>query len=275
MITLSHRGLDLDQAGAPGESTIAAFEIALQRGFGLEVDLQMLSDGAFLIWHDYDLGRWSQGQRREHWRDLDSKEVRELETQHGRLCWWNDLIKLHSQYPHLWIAVHLKAKNQTEQILGRWREELKKLPSRRRFLVFDLLPSVAKDYRRSFSDLGLAVSVADPFDVNRFSSVTGGTLIPFAEAVSSLQGTCDWLWLDEWDRKAQGGGQKDLYSRETIQNAHDHGFKVAAISPELHMGEGHEDAERPDQLRNRWRAMAQAEIDAICTDYPTRLIDSF
>lgn len=274
MIVLSHRGLDLGKPGFAGESTRAAFETALASGFGLEVDLQMCADGSFLLWHDYDLRRWTRGRQTGEWQELSSAEIRSLEGRFGQLCWWDDLIVLHARYPDAWIAVHVKAHNQTDLFLGRWRDELRKLSSREKILAFDLFPSVARELRDAFSDLGLAVSVANDFDVKRFTSRTGGTLSTLDEALDRVSGVCDWLWFDEWDRKAADGSVKDLYSPEVVLRAHEGGFKLAAISPELHAQDGHEDASSAGALEERWRRIRAAGIDAICTDYPTRLIES-
>ncbi len=113
--------------------------------------------------------------------------------------------------------------------------------------VFDLYPSVARELRATFSDLGLAVSACHPYDVQRFSDVTGQTLLT-VEGPTSLRGVCDWLWLDEWDRKAREPEGKNLYSNEVVKRAQREGFKLAAISPELHKSEGHEDALTKDRL---------------------------
>jgi hypothetical protein len=274
MIVLSHRGLDLNNASGTGESTMAAFESAVRRGFGIEVDLQMSADGVFLLWHDYDLNRWTQGRLNSLWQELSAREIRALQERWGKLCWWSDLVDLRARHPDIWIAIHLKSRNQTDQVVKRLQDELRKLPSRERILVFDLFPAVAAELRSAFSDLGLAVSATHSYDVTRFSAMTGGTLLTLEAAVDSMNGICDWLWLDEWDRQAGDGSVKDIYDVDWIRWVRSLGFRLAAISPELHKVDGHEDSMTEDALVTRWRQMFARGLDAICTDYPTRLMES-
>ena len=51
---IAHRGLFGD--GAP-ENTIAAFERAARRGYGIELDVQLTSDGRLVVFHDSTLSR--------------------------------------------------------------------------------------------------------------------------------------------------------------------------------------------------------------------------
>lgn len=50
----AHRGLH--SAGKP-ENSMAAFEAALEKGFGVELDVHLLQDGELAIIHDFDLSR--------------------------------------------------------------------------------------------------------------------------------------------------------------------------------------------------------------------------
>lgn len=51
---IAHRALH--GAGRP-ENSLEAIEAACQSGFGIEIDLQLSSDGEAMVFHDYDLGR--------------------------------------------------------------------------------------------------------------------------------------------------------------------------------------------------------------------------
>lgn len=53
---LAHRGLH-DRDNGIIENSRAAFEAAIARGFGIECDLQLSSDGEAMVFHDYDLRR--------------------------------------------------------------------------------------------------------------------------------------------------------------------------------------------------------------------------
>lgn len=52
--TFAHRGLH--GPGIP-ENTLAAFERAIDRGLGIELDIQRSSDGQAMVFHDWDLDR--------------------------------------------------------------------------------------------------------------------------------------------------------------------------------------------------------------------------
>ena len=53
---IAHRGLHDFGAGRP-ENSPAAFEAAISRGYGIELDVQLTRDGAAMVFHDYALDR--------------------------------------------------------------------------------------------------------------------------------------------------------------------------------------------------------------------------
>lgn len=53
---LAHRALHDVSVGRP-ENSIPAIEAAIEAGYGLELDLQLSSDGQAMVFHDYDLKR--------------------------------------------------------------------------------------------------------------------------------------------------------------------------------------------------------------------------
>ncbi len=53
---LAHRGYHDVASGRP-ENSRAAFVAAIEAGFGIELDLQLSSDGQAMVFHDYHLGR--------------------------------------------------------------------------------------------------------------------------------------------------------------------------------------------------------------------------
>ena len=54
IIKYAHRGLHGD--GVP-ENSLAAFEKAVEQGFGIELDVQLSKDGKVVVFHDYTLSR--------------------------------------------------------------------------------------------------------------------------------------------------------------------------------------------------------------------------
>ncbi|MEJ6396787.1 glycerophosphodiester phosphodiesterase family protein [Yoonia sp. 208BN28-4] len=53
---ITHRGLHDRDDGRP-ENSMAAFEAAIEHGYGIEMDLQLSADSQAMVFHDYDLGR--------------------------------------------------------------------------------------------------------------------------------------------------------------------------------------------------------------------------
>ena len=52
----AHRGLHSRDKAVP-ENSLPAFRAAVQRGYGIELDLQMTADGKIVVFHDDDLQR--------------------------------------------------------------------------------------------------------------------------------------------------------------------------------------------------------------------------
>ncbi len=55
-IPIAHRALHDVTAGRP-ENSLAAIKAAIDAGYGVEIDLQLSSDGEAMVFHDYDLAR--------------------------------------------------------------------------------------------------------------------------------------------------------------------------------------------------------------------------
>ncbi len=52
----AHRGLHDNEQGVP-ENSLAAFKYAVERGYGIELDIQLTADGEAVVFHDYSLMR--------------------------------------------------------------------------------------------------------------------------------------------------------------------------------------------------------------------------
>ena len=55
-LPLAHRGLHDVKDGRP-ENSRASIRAAIAAGYGIEIDLQLSSDGCAMVFHDYDLAR--------------------------------------------------------------------------------------------------------------------------------------------------------------------------------------------------------------------------
>ena len=62
MYIITHRGLDPSMQDFFVESSLEALENHIERGFGLEFDLQATKDNKFVVFHDNNLKRISQGE---------------------------------------------------------------------------------------------------------------------------------------------------------------------------------------------------------------------
>lgn len=71
---VAHRGL-WNGNGAP-ENSLAAFQAACERGYGIELDVQLTSDGEAVVFHDDDLKRMTGVEGRL--RDRSASELAEL-----------------------------------------------------------------------------------------------------------------------------------------------------------------------------------------------------
>lgn len=54
--SIAHRGYFDNEAGVP-ENSLACFQAAIEKGFAIELDIQLSSDGVAMVFHDADLER--------------------------------------------------------------------------------------------------------------------------------------------------------------------------------------------------------------------------
>lgn len=74
-VNYAHRGLHTKDRSVP-ENSLAAFRRAAERGYGVELDVQLSRDGQVMVFHDDDLERMT-GKTGKIW-DLDFEELRTL-----------------------------------------------------------------------------------------------------------------------------------------------------------------------------------------------------
>ena len=281
---ITHRGIDIPfgktAAEFPMESTWEAFTAQLDAGFGLEFDIQPTADGGFAISHDKNLSRLTGGQSSIELKDLPTSKIGSVKVPGGRLCTLNELLEYMADHATAISALHLKASCQTAEILHALIARLKPVESRLadRLMIFDATVEAAKTLKADLRRIQLAASVSDPFDIQRYGPATGGTLLTSA-AVLGHRELYSWVWLDEWDRCGENGQRKAFVNAETVRIFRETGFKVAAVSPELHAtspsllgGEAHADGRNASRLRERWLEWQPLNLDAICTDHASSLL---
>lgn len=262
MIIYSHRGIDLDRSEKLAENSLEAFSWAADHGFGVELDLQLNSQGEIIVAHDSTATRWSHGRCNLKWSDIPVAQLRTLESDCGKISKLKDVLQL-SKEKSLHLAIHLKGANQTPQMLSVFVETLSSwraiFPQ---ILVFDCKLETAKLLREKFPTLDIAASVSTEGDLSTFNSLTSHTLYSL-DQVLEMKTSFTWAWLDEW--------QPTLYNKDTFDRLSKGQLRSVVISPELHKAEKHPDAESPERLEVRWREILAFKPDAICTDFPNRI----
>lgn len=265
---ISHRALSSPFL----ESSLEAFEYQLQAGFALEFDLQFSADQQIVISHENDLTRLTQNQIPRQISTMILDEILELEIQGCHLCSLEELCaKISDSKIPGPCAIHFKGQLQTSEYLTIFLEKIRKY-DQTKFFVFDLKPESAFLLRKELFSWQLAPSVAHPFDVKRYNSVVGETLLTIEEALAQKE-LFDWVWLDEWDLTAESG-QKTLYNSKIFEICRQNNLKIAIVSPELHAtsphllgGEAHPDGKNKEKVFQRAGNILKLKPDAICTDY--------
>lgn len=272
---ITHRGLDAEGHHSYTESSREAFAYFLDKGFGIEFDIQITKDGVPVISHDESLSRLT-GNTELKISEINATEFVGTTLPNGHPILLSELVALMREYANQTNSVHalhLKYQNQTPaelDILIPYLTQLSDLP----IMAFDVTPNVAKQLKKEVSALSLAASVAHPHDIERYNTVVGGTLLSLKE-LFDYSDIYDWAWLDEWDRVDADGGVKSLYTEEIFSLLKEKKFKIVVVSPELHAtsphllgGESHTDGITLGALQLRWEEIFMKKPDAICTDYP-------
>jgi len=275
MDILTHRGLDPDIPGFFAESSYEAFESHLSRGFGIEFDVRPTRDGVFVVTHDPTLERLTEGGTAASIAAVDWADILDLSLPRGgRLTRLEEVFDLIAPSSARRSALHLKAAVQTPALLGRLCDLLAARPSTlEKIIIFDLFADSARTILQRLPDAMCAASLSHPFDIARYNKVVGGTLHDVA-AIVGLRDIFPWVWLDEWDTQAPSGTKK-FYTRELFSGLRACGFKIAAVTPELHGtspgllgGNRHADGSDRERLLARINEILTLQPDAVCTDHP-------
>ncbi len=262
MELVSHRGINLSNKIQLQESSIEAFGRQLAKGFGIEFDINFTKDKEIIIFHDDDLFRISKGEDKRKIKNLNLKDLKKLK--YVDFCTLEEVFDLLEKYPKRISAMHLKGDFQTKKHLDTLIKEIKKNTSLlSNFIIFDLKISTAKYLKNVFRGISLAPSVAHEYDIKRFNSLTKKTLYSPAQAINN-KNIFNWVWLDEWDRKAEKQKKKTLLNKKIFSLLKENSFKIALVTPELH-GDIHVDANNKKRLLE----IKELKPDMVCTDMPS------
>ena len=262
MIIYSHRGIDFDRQDKLPENSMSAFSWAATQGFGVELDMQLNSQGEIIVAHDPTATRWSQGKCNQAWSDIASSQMRNLEAEFGKIPLLKEVFDL-AKNNSMHLAIHLKGSNQTSSminaltgLLEQWRNLFPQI------LIFDCKLEIAKELRDQFPTLDIAASVATEEDMYQFNALTRHTLYALDQVIAQRK-YFSCAWLDEW--------RPTLYEKTTFDQLRAANMKSVVISPELHKAENHPDARDLPTLEARWKKILALNPGAICTDYPSRI----
>lgn len=274
MQILTHRGLDFSKENYFTESSCEAFNYQVNRGFGLEFDINFTKDNNIIIFHDIGLERITQGKDKRLFADMSLEEVKSLRLSGNKLCSLGELLEIIRSGKAEINALHLKGRLQETKYLDILLNNLKQNEDiLRKIMIFDVKTDTAKYLKSSLPQVILAPSVAHQYDIKRYNDAVADTLISIDEAMKNRH-LFDWVWLDEWDRISENNSTKTLYNEKNFNNLKNNDFKIALVAPELHAispnllgGESHQDTQNMETLKRRIDEIIKLKPDAICTDY--------
>jgi hypothetical protein len=276
---ITHRGLDYDIPGFPGESSVEAFTLHLERGYGLEFDVRFTADGQMVVIHDGDLVRLTGGQDQRKVAEMTLEEFLAVDRNGSHFTTFRNLLELIKTKQHHGAisALHIKSGMQTEPQMTAIMEALVESGiDPEKLIIFDLRIDSGKFIKSRWPQFQLSASVSHPYDVERFNKPVGFTLLTLEEIIAN-KAIFSWAWGDEWDRRDGKGGDKTLYNAEVFGKLREHGIKIALVTTELHYttpgqlgGGDHEDGAEP-RLTARNKEIIALRPDAMCTDHPDKV----
>ncbi len=279
---ITHRGLEPSHANFFSESSFEAFQDQLSRGFGgIEFDPNPTKDG-IIVMHDSNLSRPTGGKDTRNVADVTTVEIKQIPLKNGRIPTFDEVLNLIASSDAPVNALHLKSRFQTPETLRRLINSLRKHEDAlSKIIVFDVKADTARQLKTEFPNLRLAPSIADPYDISRYNTSVGGTLMTIEDAIAlKNEGVIDGVWGDEWDTQGENGSGKQFYTKENFDRLHEVGLFIALVTPELHGtspglygGESHADAKDTETLFRRIRQVKLAGGDYFCTDYPQEVAE--
>ncbi|HLD97889.1 MAG TPA: glycerophosphodiester phosphodiesterase family protein [Candidatus Nanoarchaeia archaeon] len=282
MIILTHRGLEPNGEKFFPESSYEAFKNHIERGFGLEFDPNFTKDG-IIVFHDASLKRITDNKDVRLFSEVNTGEILKFkygDKIDGRIPKFSEVLELIEKSNVELHALHLKGINQTKEKVDRLITEILEFPSViNKLLIFDVKSEIAEYIKSKIPEIKLAPSVAHEYDIKRYGSLIGNTLLSINQS-KEYKKLYDWVWLDEWDTLKEDGSDKKFYTKENFDILRKEGYNIALVTPELHGtspgllgGESHSDAGNKEKLFERIKEIIALKPDAICTDYPFEVLE--
>jgi glycerophosphoryl diester phosphodiesterase len=238
---LAHRG----SSGEAPENTLASFEKAIERGFDIELDLDLTRDGHLVVIHDGTVDRTTDGHGRvgdftlEELKKLDAGVRFGLEFKNERIPAFHEVLNLVRGRVLIGIDFKDTLTGAEDKIVG----ALDHYKAVDRVFIFDQPPESS----RRIKTLNPAIPVAARTNGAEPSE-------EFFNCTMKLFPEVELIWAVDPPKRGAVSGY--YIASGMVDEAHRHGKRMYAVVVN-------------DPLR--WRELIAMGIDGICTDFPGAL----
>ena len=173
-VNYAHRGLHSEDRSIP-ENSIAAFRLAAQSGYGVELDVQLSRDGQVMVFHDDDLARVCN--RSEQVDELDADVLRSLPLMNSdeRIPLFTEVLDVLGTAP---VIVELKTGRRNDELCKKTLDILRE--NGVNYCVESFDPRIVAWFRKSAPDVLRGQLVTHPSDYDgqsKFTSFLLGNLL--------------------------------------------------------------------------------------------------
>lgn len=158
----AHRGL---HDKTKPENSLAAFKAAVDKGYGIELDLQLSSDGEVMVFHDYSLERMTG--RKNKLSELTSSELKGLKLGESeeRIPYLREVLEaVDGKVP---ILIEMKGESFSSAVCVKANEILKNYSGD--YVIESFNPILVKWYKDNRPDIRRGLLITDIVKTNGFS----------------------------------------------------------------------------------------------------------
>ena len=158
----AHRGLHDSENP---ENSLAAFKAAVENGYGIELDLQLSSEGEVMVFHDYSLERMTG--RKNKLSELTSAELRELKLggSEEKIPYLREVLEtVDGRVP---ILIEMKGESFSAAVCEKANEILKNYSGG--YVIESFNPILVKWYKDNRPDIRRGLLITDIVKTNGFS----------------------------------------------------------------------------------------------------------
>lgn len=217
----AHRGL-FNKTDRP-ENSLAAFELAASRGYGIELDVQYTSDKKLVVFHDMTLERMT-GEKgilsKTSWKTLESMQLLQSDQ---RIPLLRDVLNvINGRVP---LLIEIKPNQAPQTVVALLRDDLRDYTGP--YLIESFNPLILKEYRHHENSVwvGLLLKKYSGFlDRVYLTSLFYAFLNKpdfIAYDVTSKNRPMLWLWRHLLQRRAIGWTVRSEAQYKKLKNAYD------------------------------------------------------